>query len=450
MRETMVVHSIGEQTWLTKLKRIGELSASNKDIVFNNLGYIINIEMLWEMFNKLDGSKAVGIDCVTKEKYRVNLQANLRNLLSKIRNGKYAPKPSRITEIPKEDGSTRPLAIACLEDKIVQMAVSKLLTQIYDPLFLNTSFGFRENRNCHMALKELARQTFYNQHGAIVELDIRKYFNEIPHENLETFLRMKISDNKFIKLIMTLARAPIMKDGNVNENTIGCPQGSIVSPILANIYLHHVIDKWFQEISQTHLKGRCEMVRYADDMVFTFQSMLEAKRFFEVLPKRLSKFGLRIHLDKSQIIPAGNVLAQRARTKGRKLPSFNFLGFTCYWAKAATKNYWRINFTSRKDRFSAKLKGLRKYLLENSNTKDITAVFGRIISVIRGWINYHAVTDNHRRVSGFIYFSKRIIYKWFKLRGSQKGMTWVKLISFLERIGFSSSWKTTSLLPSLK
>ena len=450
MRETMVVHSIDEQTWLTKLKRIGELSASNKDIVFNNLGYILNIEMLREMFNKLDGNKAVGVDRISKEKYRLKLVANLENLLAKIRNGKYTPKPSRITEIPKEDGSTRPLAIACLEDKIVQMAVSKLLGKIYEPLFLDTSFGFRENRNCHMALKELGRQAFYNQYGAIVELDIRKYFNEIPHESLETFLRMKISDNKFIKLIMTLARSPIIKDGEVIENSIGCPQGSIVSPILANIYLHHVIDKWFQEIAHTHLKGRCEMVRYADDMVFTFQSMSEAKRFFEVLPKRLNKFGLRIHLDKSKVIPAGNVLAQRAKAKGRKLPSFNFLGFTCYWAKAGTKNFWRINFTSRKDRFSSKLKGLRKYIWENRNSKDVTALFDRIIAVIRGWINYHAVTDNHHRVGSFIYFSKRIIYKWFKHRGSRKGMSWKKLISFLERIGFPSSWKTTSLLPSLK
>ena len=449
-RETMSVPSVDGKTWLTKLKRIGELSASQKNIEFNNLGHIINFEMLREMFNKLDGRKAVGIDGVTKEKYQANLTANLKNLLQRIRTRKYQPKPARIIEIPKEDGSTRPLAISCLEDKIVQMAVSATLTEIYEPLFLNSSFGFRPNRNCHMALKELGRQVFYNQNGAVVELDIRKYFNEIPHKYLEEFLRMKIIDNGFLKLVMTLARAPIICDGNEMKNEIGCPQGSIISPILSNIFLHYVIDKWFSDISKTHLRGRCEMVRYADDMVFTFENLSEAKRFFEVLPKRLNKFGLRMHPEKSKVIPAGNALAKQAHRNRKHLPSFNFLGFTCYWGKAETRNFWRLKFTSRSDRFTAKLKGLRNYLWENLNTANVQALFKRVVAVMRGWISFHAVTDNHRRVGAFLYFGKRILYKWFKRRGSKRGMPWSKLMHFLDRIGYPKSWKTTSLLPSLK
>ncbi len=274
----MTVHSKDGPSWLTKLERIGEKSASNKQQVFNNLGHLLNSDMLKGQFLRLDGSKAVGIDRMTKAAYGEHLDENIQNLILRIRRGTYHPKAARITEIPKEDGSKRPLAISCTEDKLVQLAVSDILSRIYEPLFMPCSYGFRSGLNCHAALKALQQQTYSNWNGAVVEIDIRKYFNTIPHSELMELLRKKISDRRFLRLIEVLITAPVMMGKAVSSNDRGCPQGSILSPVLANIYLHHVIDEWFDEISHSHIHGRAEMVRYADDMVFTFQYPREARR----------------------------------------------------------------------------------------------------------------------------------------------------------------------------
>jgi RNA-directed DNA polymerase len=440
----MSIHSEDGNTWLTKLERIGKISAEDKKTVFNNLGHIINADMLKEQYRLLSPKKAIGIDKMTKERYGRHLEENIEDLIQRIRRGRYQSKPARIVEIPKEDGSTRPLAISCLEDKLVQASVSTILSKIYEPLFLTCSYGFREGKSCHEALKALSQATFKNWDGAIVEIDIRKYFNTIPHEELMQMLRNKVSDKRFIRLIEILMKAPILEDGKEVENTRGCPQGSIISPILANIYLHYVVDEWFESIRKTHLLGRAEEVRYADDVVFCFQHMNDARRFYHVLPERLKKFGLKIHEDKSQILEAGHLAAVRAATGGLRLGTFNFLGFTCHWGK--TRNgYWRLKYTSRRDRFTTKLKGIREYLKENLNTKDTKGTLRVVIRVVKGWVNYHAISDNQRRVGSFLEESRRAIYRWFNRRGSKK-MSWQNCRRLLKAIDFPLSYKIKSML----
>jgi len=440
----MAVHSYDGQTWLTKLDRIGKLSATDKNIIFNNLGHLICTDMLLEQYHKLDAKKAVGIDNVTKAEYGENWNENIQNLILKIRKGTYKPKPARITEIPKEDGSTRPLAISCIEDKLIQSAVSKILSKIYEPLFLNCSYGFRPEQGCHDALKALMKSANANYNGAIIEIDIRKYFNTIPHSEMMRILSMKISDSKFLKLIQTLITAPTLERGKITDNTCGCPQGSILSPILANIYLHHVIDEWFNAIKSSHIRGKAELVRYADDMVYTFQSMSEAERFYKVLPKRLSKYGLELHEDKSQILKAGSIAAKRAVEIGEKIRTFNFLGFTCYWGKARNGKY-RLKYTSRKDRFSSKLKGMKTFLMENLNAKDTTLVLSSVIKVIRGWVNYHGISDNKHSVGQFLEKSKYLIYKWFNRRGGKKYVSWESLLKKLKALDYPKKWITKSM-----
>ena len=237
-------------------------------------------------------------------------------------------------------------------------------------------------------------------------------------------------------------------DGNVEvKNNIGCPQGSIVSPILANIYLHYVVDLWFNAIGRSHIKGRAEMVRYADDMVFTFERMSEAKRFFKVLPKRLAKFGLEMHEDKSSIIPAGHTAAMLAKRSGTRLPTFNFLGFTCYWG-VSRKGFWTLRFTSRRDRFAAKLRGMKDFLRKNLNTPDTVKVVNTVIRVIKGWVNYHNISYNRKRVSSFIERSKHILLKWFNRKGGKKRMTWDKFKRILSIFNFprKRDFRTVSAL----
>lgn len=440
----MTVLSNDRNSWHTKLERIGELSARDRCLKFNNLGHLITVDMLKEQYQRLDGKKAVGIDKVTKADYGKALEENLTGLIRKIRRGIYRPKPSRIIEIPKEDGSTRPLAIACVEDKLIQMAVSEILTTIYEPLFLPCSYGYRPGRSCHDALRSLHQLTYQHLNGALVEIDIRKYFDTIPHKVLMERLSDKISDKRFLKLINTLVTAPIIIGQREEENRIGCPQGSIVSPILANIYLHHVVDEWFEYIKRNHFHGKADLIRFADDMVFVFEFSWDAKRFFNVLPKRLAKAGLSIHLQKSNVIPSGHVAALRAHNQGGRLPTFQFLGFTCYWGKSR-KGFWRLKLTSRKNRFAEKLKGMKQYLRENLTTNDTRGVIMTVIRVVKGWVNYHNVSNNQRRVDQFLRITRIHILKWLNRRGGRRRVTWVRLSRALNALGFPRKGSVISM-----
>jgi len=447
----MSVLSYDGSSWETKLQRIGERSAQERELVFNNLGHILDADRLRELYHQLDGSKAVGIDGITKADYGADLERNLDELMRRIRRGQYRPQPGRVVEIPKEDGSRRPLAISGWEDKRVQLAVSKILSAIYEPLFLPCSFGFRPGRGCHEALKALGSATYQASDGAVVEIDLRKYFNAIPHGPLLEFLQQKIQDRRFLRLVETLIKAPTLRpDGTIEENGRGSPQGSILSPVLANVYLHHVIDEWFAAISRTHWRGRTWEVRYADDMVFVFEKVFEAEAFYRVLDKRLGRYGIELHRDKSNLLPAGTKAAARAHAAGRRLPTFKFLGFTCYWSLARNGRFWRLKLKSRSDRKGAKLKGLRQFLRENRNTPNTPDVVARVVAGVRGWVNYHAVSDNQPTVSGFLDESKRILFHWFNRRGGKRRMTWSRYQRLLVKVKFPTVPRLTILYPTPK
>ncbi len=440
----MPVHAADGQQKTTKLECIGKRARLEKDTIFNNIGHVLDLDLLRECYHELDGKKAIGIDKVTKEAYGKRLEDNLQDLLGRIRRHAYKPQASRLVEIPKEDGSTRPLAIACFEDKIVQMAATKLLTAIYEPLFLPCSYGYREGVNGHEALRALMKNSNQFREGATLEIDLRKYFNSIPHEKLLEMLRKKITDKRFLKLIATLMRSPILVNGKTEISKLGCPQGSIISPILSNIYLHHVVDSWFDEISKSHLKGKTAMVRFADDMVFLFQRSEDADRFYKVLPKRLEKYGLQLHADKSSLVKSGSKEASEAEARGARLPTYKFLGFICYWGKSRDGKRWRLKFKSRGDRFTAKLRGLRDYLKKSLN-QDTKATLLRMKQVVAGWVNYHAISDNQRRVGSFLRESKKAILKWINRKGGKRRMNWSTFNKLLKEIKYPQSFKTTSM-----
>lgn len=439
----MTVTPVDGEKKTTKLERIGKRAKFQKDGVFNNLAHAVDLDLLRECYRQLDGKKAVGIDGETKASYGEKLEGNLEDLLARIRRNAYKPQASRLVEIPKEDGSTRPLAISCFEDKIVQQAVAKILTVIYEPQFLLCSYGYREGVNGHEALRALMKYSNQNPDGVTIEIDLRKYFNTIPHDSLQGILREKITDKRFLKLVEKLIRAPVMANGKAELNRIGCPQGSIISPILSNIYLHHVIDNWFHEISKSHLRGRADMVRFADDMVFVFQFKEDAEKFYKVLPKRLEKYGLKLHEDKSSMLRSGSRAAEEADKRGERLPIYKFLGFVCYWGRSRNGR-WRLKYKSRPDRFVGKLKGLRKYLKESLSERT-DKVLERVKRTVKGWINYHAISDNQRRVSSFILLSKRALLSWINRKGGNRKMNWGRFGTLMKRINYPQNFRTTSM-----
>lgn len=427
----------------TKIEGIGKRASFQIDTVFNNIFHAIDLNSLRESYQVQDGKKALGIDEVTKKSYGKNLENNLVDLLARIKRYAYNPKASRLVEIPKEDGSTRPLAITCFEDKIVQTVVSQILTKIYDPIFLPCSFGYRGGMNQHDALRALMKYSNNYPMGTTVEIDLSQYFNSIPHDILFGILKEKIVDRKFLKLLEKLIRAPIMVNGKAELNRVGISQGSCLSPILANIYLHHVIDTWFEETKINHFEGKADMVRFADDMVFVFQHENDAKRFYEVLPKRLQEFGLRMHDEKSSIIKSGAKQAEDAKRNGKRLQTYKFLGFTCYWGQSRS-GQWRLKYKSRADRVSKKLKSMRQHLKENLHKKT-HIVIAEVKQVVIGWGNYHAISDNQKQVSAFIHQSRRALFCYVNRKGGKRKTNWTSFSNLLKRLNFPTYFKTTSM-----
>jgi RNA-directed DNA polymerase len=434
----------------TKLNRVEQKSRQDRGMVFNNLGHLINLEMLETCHHGLDGAKAVGIDGVKKVEYERDLDRNLKELLIKIRQGSYHPKPSRIVEIPKADGSMRPLAISCHEDKIVQEAVKRILERIYEPIFLNCSHGFRPGRSCYTALAALDRPLMNADCGALLEIDLRSYFNTIPHEPLERLLRLKISDNRFLHLIIKLLKAPTLgKDGEVMRNEVGSPQGSILSPVIANLYLHYVLDIWFSWINESEFRGSAQLVRYADDAVFTFRKLEEAQAFRLKLVERLRSWGISLNETKTQVLPSGWQTATRYERHGIKMPSFTFLGFLHVWGKSYNRKrdvwFWRVKRRTCPKRFRKKLAEITSFIRQHRHEKDLLT---RILRVVRGYLNYFAINDNLKRCSQFLFEVTRALFKWLNRRSQKRSITWERFTQVLEKISFPRKVRLQSLFYS--
>ncbi len=412
-------------------------SKQDRGAEFNNLGHIIDINLLRECYHSLDGSKAVGIDKVTKEEYGKKLKENLEQLLLKIRRRSYHPQASRIVEIPKADGSMRPLAISCTEDKIVQEAVKRIIASIYEPIFCNASHGFRPKRGCDTALVAL-NQALKGNCGGVLEIDLKKYFNTIPHKQLERCLRLKIKDEKFLYLILKLLKAPVMdKDGVSMPNNIGSPQGSIVSPVLANVYLHYVLDIWFKWINESKFGGSASMVRYADDGAFTFRSVQDAEVFRKDLATRLEKFGVTLHEGKTKVLKSGRAAAEQAARKKEKMPVFTFLGFIHVWGLARNrktgKQFWRVQRRTCPIRFKKKLAEMKDFIKSHRHDKNlILAVKAKVV----GYLGYFAINDNSKRTSQFLHEVRKMLFKWLNRRSQRRSYDWAHFIAVLTKLQF--------------
>lgn len=407
----------------TKLRRIAYLSMRDPQKVFESLMHHYNVRSLKECFEALDGRKAIGIDGIDKEHYGKELDSNLSVLVEKMKSMGYRPGPVRQTYIPKEGkpGATRPLGISNLEDKIVQKMTQRILDSIYDPLFLPCSYGFRQKIGCHDAIKDLQQYLFHNSVETVIDLDLENYFGSIDHRLLEGMLREKIKDEKFIRYIIRMFKAGVLTEGELQISEEGVAQGSICSPVLANLFAHYVIDDWFEHIVKPRCQGIIRLFRYADDAVICCQYEGDARRIKEAIAKRLNRYKLKLNEDKTKMVNFRKVVGNSA--------SFDFLGFTHYIGRSRTGAIIPKLKTIGK-RFRSKLKKVSEWARDIRNKLELKEIWERFCLKLIGHIRYYGVSHNLRQVEMFVYHSTRIMFKWLNRRSQRKSFTWKSFNKF--------------------
>ncbi|GAA0432148.1 group II intron reverse transcriptase/maturase [Lentibacillus halophilus] len=417
----------------TKLSRIAELARSHPRMQFTSLAHLLDEESLKQCHHELPGSKASGIMGVTKEDYGEELNDNVENLVHRMKKKSYRPQPVRRTYIDKAGSrKKRPLGIPEHEDKIVQRGLAKILTTIYENDFLGCSFGFRPKRNCHDALKILNVYIEQRYTNYIVDVDIKGFFDNVDHEWMMAFLEHRIKDPSILRLIARFLKAGYMEETERYKEEFGTPQGGVISPILANVYLHYVLDLWFERKVRKECKGQAYLVRYADDFVCCFQYQQDAYKFFEGLKQRLATFNLEVAEDKTNIIPFGRFAEKNSRRNGNgKPPTFNFLGFTHYCSQSQ-KGKFRVKRKTDNKKMRAKLRQTKKWLKEN-RTEGAEFIMDRIRRSLIGYYNYYCITDNSPTVDLFRDNIRALLFKWLNRRSQKKSFTWEKFVLFLKK-----------------
>ena len=413
------------ETVLTYLQWIAERAAESKEWQFFSLANHIDEELLLEAYRRTRKSAAPGTDGQTAEEYAENLEENLKKLHQRLKENRYrAPSVKRVW-LEKGNGEKRPIGMPTFEDKIVQRAVSMLLEPIYEEDFYEFSYGFRRNRNPHMALKVVREMCMDKQCGWIIDADIKGYFDSIDHGELRECIDRRVRDGGIKRLIGKWLNAGISEDGNLHYPESGTPQGGAISPLLSNIYLHYVLDEWFVEEVQPRLRGKSKLIRYCDDFIIGCEYRDDAERVMKVLPKRLGKYKLLMHPDKTRLIDF-----RKPKDKKDRRETFDFLGFTHYWGKSK-RGYWVVKKKTKSKKLRQKKKELNKWCRKNRH-KSVKEQHRHLCSVLRGHFNYFGVIGNYRRMQILLYCAMVIWRKWLNRRGGKKHITWEKFNRILE------------------
>lgn len=417
----------------TKLHRIAEKARNEPGFKFTSLYHLMNEELLRECFKRLRKDAAAGIDEVTKEVYAENLDANLSNLIDRLHKMAYKPQPVRRTYIPKPGSDKqRPLGIPCFEDKLVQAGLVRILQTVYEQDFIEDSYGFRPARNCHKALRALSDTVENKPVNHIVEADIKGFFDNVNQEWLNRFLAHRIEDKRIQRVVKRFLKAGVAEDGNVTVSDEGTPQGGVISPLLANIYLHYTLDLWFEKVYRKNCTGFARLVRYADDFVACFQYELDAVKFRREQGKRLGKFGLEVEPTKTRVVKFGRFAVQNAAAKGEKPETFDFLGFTHYCSTRRDGKGFRMKRVTARKKFSAKLKAFKEWL-KKARTMKTKELWETAKAKLRGHYNYYGVTDNLRGIERFCAEVKKLLHKWLNRRGKKHCLNWQKFSEMQKR-----------------
>lgn len=412
----------------TKLNLIAKIAREDKKCKLNNLAHLLNVSNLTECFYMIKSGKATGIDGVSKDEYEKNLESNINDLVDRMKRQAYKPQAVRRVFIPKSNGEKRPLGIPSVEDKIVQMGITRILEAVYELDFLDLSYGFRPNRSCHDALDRVDKIIMTNPVNCIIDADIKGFFDNVNHDWMKRCLEERIADKNLIRLIIRFLKAGIMEAGEFKETTKGTPQGGVLSPMLANIYLHYVLDLWMERVVKRESRGYVEMVRYADDFIICVQNQAEAEQILKGLEMRLAKFSLELAPDKTKIIEFG----RNTRKDGKRPETFDFLGFTHYCDKSRKGNFKVGRKTSRK-KFIMKIREIKIWIKAIRNMVKLKDWWQIVCAKLRGHFQYYGVSGNYKGISRFYKEVTKLLYKWLNRRSQKKSFNWESFNEYINR-----------------
>jgi len=413
----------------TELNRIAELARAHPDWALNTLAHVIDIDFLREAYARTRKDGAVGIDGRTAEEYAVDLESNLAALLERFKSGSYRAPPVKRVHIPKGDGKTRPIGIPTFEDKVLQRAVTMVLEAVYEQDFMDCSYGYRRGRSAHQALESLWRATMSMGASWVIELDIQSFFDALDRTHLRSFLDRRVKDGVIRRVIGKWLSAGVLEDGVLERTKGGTPQGGVISPILANIYLHEVLDTWFEREVKPRLKGRATLIRFADDAVFVLSNEEDARRLMDVLPKRFEKYGLKLHPDKTKLVRFCRPRGEDDDDDGPG--SFDFLSFTHHWAKSM-KGAWVVKRKTSKSRFTRSIKRVREWCAKHRHL-PIEEQHRTLSRKLRGHYAYFGITGNGDAISRFAFEVRRAWHFWLERRSQRGKMSWDRFNEVLKR-----------------
>jgi len=420
-----------ENTTLTKLALISRRARREPKCQFTSLAHLLDEEFLEHCYYQLGRDRASGIDGVTWQEYGKGLGENLKGLVARLKAKRYKPLPARRVYIPKDEHSKRPLGLPALEDKIVQKGITAILEAIYEADFLGCSYGFRPGRNCHQALNAVDKTIMRNPINHVIDADIKGYFDNVSHAWMEKFLRVRIVDTSFLLLIRRFMKAGYIDSSRLVVTEQGVPQGGNVSPILSNIFLHYVLDLWFEKRIKRQARGACFLVRYADDFVCMIQSQDEARHIEQALRERFAQFDLELHPEKTRVIRFGRYERENARQQKRRVHTFDFLGFTHFCGTSRRGNFILGRRTSRK-KFRKRCQELNSWLKHVRNLLPVKEWWPILAAKLRGHYQYYGVSGNMPSLQRYRRMALGLALKWLNRRSQRRSFNWSNFYRYLE------------------
>lgn len=415
--------TLSSPTVLTKQLQIARLAVEAPTMVITTLAHHIDIDWLREAYQRTRKDGAAGVDGETAQTYAEQLEENLRSLLERFKSGRYVAPPVRRVYIPKGDGKqTRPIGIPTFEDKVLQRAVVMVLEPVYEQDFLPCSFGFRPGRSAHQALEVFWQRTMRMGGGWVLEIDIRKFFDTLGHEHLREIIRKRIGDGVLLRIIGKWLKAGVQEDGSLWHPEEGSPQGGVISPLLANAYLHEVLDTWFEKTVKPRLRGPAELIRFADDAVMLFKEESDARKVMEVLPKRFGNYGLTLHPEKTRLVMFRQPRREDRPNREERPGTFDLLGFRHFWA-LSRKGNWVVKRKTASSRFSRALKELAQWCRRNRH-QPVKEQWRAMRQKLNGHYGYYGITGNSKALGRFGFWATKIWRKWLCRRSQRAYLSW--------------------------